>query len=178
MNYAIRPATSTDIPAIADVARETWRATYAHSVAPHNQLQLLERSYAPAALAAAIAAETSWFYVAENDAHIVGFAQFLRRADGYGELARIYVLPGHQRQGVGRAFLAAGAAAMERAGVPICYVSVEVDNGAAIAFYLRHGFRRNRAHATFLGDQIVRLIELKASTQAIGQAAQEAEGKQ
>lgn len=171
MNHVIRRAREADIPAITYVAAETWRATYAHTVAPHNQVQLLQRSYAPSALVAAIAAERAWFSVAEVDTQIVGFAQFVYRPDGFGELARIYVLPANQRHSIGRALLVEGAADIAHAGIDVCFVSVEVDNAAALAFYRRFGFRRNRAHASFLGDQIVRLIELKAFVHDIIRAA-------
>lgn len=171
MSQTIRPARETDITAIAQVAAETWRATYAHTVALHNQQLLLERSYAPAALAAAIAADPAWFYVAEVAGQVVGFAQFVHRPDGFGELARIYVLPAYQRHGLGRAMLAQGASDLRRAGIEVCFVSVEVDNSGALAFYRRFGFRRNRAHASFLGDQIVRLIELKAFVHDISRAS-------
>ena len=178
MNCNIRAASQADITAIAHVARETWPATYAHSVAAHNQRQVLERSYGIESLAAAIAAKPAWFYVAEADAQVVAFAQFMSRPDGYVELARIYVLPDYQRIGIGRALLAAGAADIEDAGAPLCFVSVEVDNSDALAFYRRFGFRRNRAHASFLGDQIVRLIELKAFVHDINRSALQVRPKQ
>ena len=163
MDFTIRPATRADTGAIARVARETWHVTYAHSIAPHNMRQLLERSYAVDALVEAIEAEHNWFYVAAYARKVVGFAQFLRRADGQGELARIYVLPGYQRRGIGRALLSAGAGAMADSGISLCYVSVETDNAHAIVFYRTFGFRRHREHASFLGDQIVRLVELQVS---------------
>jgi ribosomal protein S18 acetylase RimI-like enzyme len=161
MDYTIRLATRTDVPAVVRVARTTWGITYTHSIAPHNLRQVLERSYGVEALSEAIAAETGWFFVAAWAALLVGFAQFLRRADGQGELARIYVLPRHQRRGIGRAFLAAGVEAMGVAGIHACYVSAEVDNAPALAFYQRFGFRLHREYASFLGDQILRLVELR-----------------
>lgn len=170
MEYSIRPATYADVPAIGQVARETWHATYAHTIAPHNQQRVLERSYAEAALAAALNAPHSWFLVAANGPHVLGFAQFLRRSDGQGELARIYVLPAHQRQGIGRALLQAGVNAMAREGIHRCYVSVEVDNVPAIAFYQNFGFRYHRAYASFVGDQLVQLLELKASLRVLRHA--------
>jgi ribosomal protein S18 acetylase RimI-like enzyme len=162
MCCTIRLASHADIGGICHVARETWRVTYAASVAVHNQRQILERSYAPEALAEAIDAGSSWFYVAVGASGVIGFAQFLRRIDGQGELARIYILPGCQRRGIGRALLSAGTEAMQAAGLSRCYVSVEADNAPAITFYQRLGFRRRREHANFLGDQIVRLVELQA----------------
>jgi len=167
VEYLIRSATYADVPAIGQVARETWRVTYAQSIAPHNQQLVLNRSYADEALAAALAAEDSWFFVAVEGQEVLGFAQFLRRSDGHGELARIYILPAHQRRGIGRALLQAGVRAMAQQGIHQCYVSVEMDNVPAVAFYQHFGFRYHRTYASFLGDQLVYLMELKSSLRAL-----------
>ncbi len=160
--YTIRPALPADAPGIARVARITWDATYAQSIAVHNRRQFLDRAYSPEAVRATIERESGWFYVAVRSRQIVGFAQFLRRFDGDGELVRIYVLPDHQRHGIGRAFLKNGLAALSATGIDRCYVSVEMDNGPARAFYERFGFRLYREYGRFLGDQIIRLAEYSA----------------
>jgi ribosomal protein S18 acetylase RimI-like enzyme len=90
---------------------------------------------------------------------VVGFAQFLRRIDGQGELVRIYVHPDHQRRGMGRALLATGLPELAAAGMADCYVSAEANNTAARAFYERFGFQLQREYGRFLGDQIIRLVE-------------------
>jgi len=162
MDYTIRPVIPADASAIADVARITWNVTYAYGVAAHNRQQFLDRVYTPEAVREAIEGERGWFYVAVRDGDIVGFAQYLRRFDAEGELVRIYVHPDHQRNGIGRAFLATGLAAMAAAGIGQCYVSVEVDNTDARAFYERFGFRLHREYGRFLGDQIIRLVEYTA----------------
>jgi len=172
MGYWVRPALYADVAAIGRVARETWRVTYAHTIAPHNQQLVLEHSYADETLAAALAAPDSWFFVALDGREIVGFAQFIRRRDRHGELARIYVLPNHQRRGIGRALLLAGVYALEAIGVHRCYVSVETDNAPAIAFYQRFGFRYHRLYAIFVGDQLVHLMELRTSLRALRHAIQ------
>lgn len=163
MNYTIRPATLADVTAIAEVARYTWNVTYARSVATHNRQQFLDQAYAPHALYEALEYESGWFYVAVRARSVVGFAQYLQRLDNQGELVRIYVHPDHQRLGIGRAFLATGLAAMAATGISRCYVSVEVSNVGARAFYERLGFRPRREYGRFLGDQIVRLVEYAAS---------------
>lgn len=162
MEYSIRVATLDDAPGIAAVARYTWNITYARSVAAHNRQQFLNRAYTPQALEEAIARRPGWFYVATWGKTVVGLAQYLRRFDQQGELARIYVHPDHQRRGIGRAFLATGLSAMAAARVSHCYVSVEVDNKPARAFYERFGFRLHREYGHFLGDQIIRLVEYTA----------------
>lgn len=162
MDYTIRPATPADAPGIADVARITWNVTYAYSVAAYNRQQFLDRVYTPEAVREAIERERGWFYVAAQDKDVVGFAQYVRRFDAEGELVRIYVHPDHQRNGIGRTFLATGLAAMAATGISQCYVSVEMDNTDARAFYERFGFRLRREYGRFLGDQIIRLVEYTA----------------
>jgi ribosomal protein S18 acetylase RimI-like enzyme len=162
MSYTIRPALPADAPGIVRVAHVTWDATYAQSIAAYNRRQFLDRAYSLEAMRATIEREPDWFYVAASGQQVVGFAQYLRRFDGEGELARIYVHPDHQRQGIGRAFLKSGLAALDAAGIGQCYVSVEMDNSPARAFYERFGFRLRREYGRFFGDQIIRLAEYSA----------------
>ena len=162
MDYKIRPAILADVTGIAEVARCTWDATYTHSVGASSQRQFLARAYSPQALCGAIQNERGWFYVAAQGETVVGFAQYLRRFDTQGELVRIYVHPDHQRHGIGRAFLATGLVTMAAAGICHCYVSAEMNNLAARAFYERFGFRLHREYGRFLGDQIIRLAEYAA----------------
>ena len=162
MSYTVRPALPADAGGIAHVARVTWDATYKQSIAAHNRRQFLDRAYSLEAVRATIAREPDWFYVAAYGQKVVGFAQYLRRFDGDGELARIYVHPDHQRRGIGRAFLRSGLATLSAAGIGQCYVSVEMDNSPARAFYERFGFRLLREYGHFLGDQIIRLVAYSA----------------
>jgi ribosomal protein S18 acetylase RimI-like enzyme len=163
MSYTIRPALPDDAPGIAQVARVTWDATYGQSIAAHNRRQFLDRAYSLEAVRATIEREPDWLYVATYGQKVVGFAQYLRRFDGDGELVRIYIHPDHQRRGIGRAFLKNGLAALAAAGIGQCYVSVEMDNSPARAFYERFGFRLHREYGRFLGDQIIRLAEYSAT---------------
>jgi ribosomal protein S18 acetylase RimI-like enzyme len=162
MKYAVRPATPDDAPGVASVARLTWDATYADTIAAHNRRHFLERAYSSRAMQEAIDSEGSWFYVATQGDRVVGVSQILRRFDRQAELVRIYVHPAHQRQGIGRVFLATGLLAIATAGIPMCYVSVEVSNRAARAFYEHFGFCEHREYGRFLGDQIIRLVEYSA----------------
>ena len=171
MEYTIRVATLADIPAIARVARHTWKVTYAHTIAARNRTQFLRRAYSHQALRAAIKQRPGWFFVALLGEAVVGFAHYLRRFDAEGELVRIYIHPNHQRRGLGRALLAAGLRAMAAEGVGRCYVSVEAENTGARAFYERFGFRPNREYARFLGDQLLRLVEYVAPVTDLLRAA-------
>jgi ribosomal protein S18 acetylase RimI-like enzyme len=163
MNYTIRPAALADVAGVVNVARLTWNATYAESIAAHNRQQFLAQAYTTQAIQEAVTSNEGWFFVASQHESVAGFAQYLRRFDGHGELVRLYVHPDHQRQGIGSSLLAAGSLAMTSAGISRCYVSVEASNGPARTFYERCGFREYREYGHFFGDQIIRLVEYTAS---------------
>jgi ribosomal protein S18 acetylase RimI-like enzyme len=113
----IRGADRSDVPGIADVARQTWTATYAGIIPDEVQRQLLESWYSAPALSRAIASPGA-FLVATQAGRVVGFAQFVWRPPESAELARIYVLPERQHVGVGTMLLDAGFAVSEAGSGP------------------------------------------------------------
>ena len=163
MDYVIRPATLADIEGIRQVARITWHATYAHCIAAHIRARFLEQAYATHTLSDTLNQQPHWFYVATLAKQVIGYAQYVIRYDTQWELVRLYVHPDHQRRGIGRSFLWMGAAAMLAAGADACYASVAAENAPALAFYQRCGFRPQRRYARLLADQMIELVELRAS---------------
>ena len=158
----IRFATHTDLPQIAHIARITWNATYSGTIDAENRQEFLARAYNPEHLAGAIDTPGHWFYVAELANEIIGFGHFLRRyhpTQARAELVRLYVLPDHQSLGVGSLILRTGFAALAKAGIEQCFVSVQATNALARRFYERHGFVYHRKHGQFLGTQIVVLAQ-------------------
>ncbi|HET7730262.1 MAG TPA: GNAT family N-acetyltransferase [Usitatibacter sp.] len=104
---AFRAATAADAGAIARVHRESWRTTYS-GILPRDVIDRLAGLKSEAAwrnrLAGRPAVEAAW--VAERGGEIVGFAscgEARHRLEGLeAEIYALYVLQGHQRQGVGR----------------------------------------------------------------------------
>jgi|GraSoiStandDraft_14_1057315.scaffolds.fasta_scaffold449561_2 ribosomal protein S18 acetylase RimI-like enzyme len=135
----IRGADRSDVPGIADVARQTWTATYAGIIPDEVQRQLLESWYSAPALSRAIASPGA-FLVATQAGRVVGFAQFVWRPPESAELARIYVRPERQHVGVGTMLLDAGFAACRKRGVGRVSVLVEWDNVIGRAFYRSRAF--------------------------------------
>ena len=163
MDYVIRPATLADIEGIRRVAQVTWHATYAECIAPHTRQRFLEQAYAIHTLSDTLSQQPHWFYVATLAEQVIGYAQYVIRCDTQWELVRLYVHPEHQRRGIGRGFLWMGAVAMLAAGAVTCYASVAAENTRALAFYRRCGFQPQRRYARLLADQMIELVELKAS---------------
>jgi len=160
--FVTRFATHADLLQIAHIARITWDATYSQTIAFENRREFLERAYNPDNLAAAINAPGHWFYVVNIEDEVVGFGHFLKRyhrSQSRAELARLYVLPGFQNLGIGSSILKVGFAALARAKIEQCFVSVQASNTSARKFYERHGFVYHRKHGQFLGTQIITLVE-------------------
>lgn len=159
---SVRFATHADLPQIAHIARITWDDTYNDTIAPENRREFLERAYKAKNLKGAINAPGHWFYVAELDKQVVGFGHFLKRyhpSQARTELVRLYVLPDYQNLGIGAVLLKTGFAALARARIEQCFVSVQASNIMACRFYERYGFRFHRKHGQFLGTQIITLVE-------------------
>lgn len=159
-HVTVRPAQIRDLPAIRHIARLTWDATYP-GIAPANRHDFLRRAYSNEQLKTALDSPRDWFYVADGQEQIVGYAHFLRRADHNAELARLYVLPDYQRRGVGTALLQHGLAALAAARYRLCYVAMFIDNRIAQHFYQKHGFVFHRDFGQPLGNQLLRLVEYK-----------------
>jgi ribosomal protein S18 acetylase RimI-like enzyme len=158
----IRFATLDDLHHIVQVARTTWDATYNKTIAPENRRKFLERAYKLENLEIAVNAPGHWLYVAELDQKVIGFGHFMRRyhpTRPRAELIRLYVLPEHQNLKIGYTLLKTGFAALAKAGIKQCFVSVQSSNALARRFYERHGFIFQQSHGQFLGTQIITMVE-------------------
>ncbi len=82
------------------------------------------------------------FLVATEDDVVVGTA--MAGYDGHrGWVNYLAVEPSRQRQGIGRALMAAAEAALAALGCPKLAVQVRADNPEALAFYEHLGFARD-----------------------------------
>ncbi len=162
-NIQIRLASVQDAAGIAEVAQRTWKDTYAEIILPAIQERFLERWYTLAALGEAIGRSESWFYVAAVGEEVIGFAQFMLREAGRGELTRIYVRPEWQRRGGGRHLLKEGLDALSTHGAEEVFVHVEKDNARGIGFYERRGFHQARAFSLEFPEQNLEMLEYARS---------------
>jgi ribosomal protein S18 acetylase RimI-like enzyme len=107
MSIIIREATIADLPALARLHVETWKATYPDVQNPPTY-EIRERQWQEAFKVT----DGSWFcFVVEGpDGELIGFAKGVpynhaALPDFSGELSKIYLLQEYQRQGLGRRLL-------------------------------------------------------------------------
>ena len=137
----VRPARLEDARPIAEVHVETWRATYP-GVMPQELLDDLSVDEREALWREWIPNPRTAPFVAEDDeGRVVGFVSVgpCWSEEGIGELYAIYVVPGAQGHGVGRALM---DTAVETLGgkwqEAILWVATE--NPRARRFYERYGW--------------------------------------
>jgi GNAT superfamily N-acetyltransferase len=145
----IRPGTPEDAEAVARVQIETWRAAYAHLIAPEqiDRVSLDRRAefwrdFPP--------------LVAELEGEVIGFAAVgpADDDDADGELYAIYVRPENWGTGTGRALMEAAEERLRELGHRSAVLWVLEDNPRARAFYVDAGWKTDgqRKQYDFLGE--------------------------
>ena len=122
----------------------TWHATYDDLLGAEKVAEITARWHSVEKLARELAeAEArphlNALLIAERGGEIMGTTSVHRQSADVAELARLYVAPGQQGQGIGEALLRAGMARFPEAGK--VRLEVEPRNIRAIGFYARHGFQ-------------------------------------
>ena len=130
----IRPARAADLPAVAAIyAREAreGHATFDHEPRP---LDVWEEKLA----------DDDHFLVAEHDGAVVGYATSSRFRPKPAYLhtreSTVYVAPGHQGLGTGRALYDALLALLVDDGVHLVVAAVALPNPASLALHAACGF--------------------------------------
>ncbi len=102
----IRPADTEDINTIGFLAQQIWPGTYKDILSPDKLGYMLNLFYSPVALRRQMAEDKHSFLIVEEEEEPIGFASW-SPADGAGvyKLHKLYVLPGRQGKGLGKAML-------------------------------------------------------------------------
>lgn len=127
-----------DVAAVSSLLVETWHDTYDALLGRDKVDEITQLWHAPAVLQQQLKQPRVSFLVAETAGQIIGHAFASAWNLPALEIARLYVRPDRQRQGIGNRFLDALIALYPRADK--LSLSVEKFNFRAVAFYLRHGF--------------------------------------
>lgn len=151
------------VPANLHLLRELSIRTFTEAFAADNNEQDMAAYLASAMseerLAAELADANSQFCFACIGGEPVGYLKLnVRNAqtENFGphtaEIERIYVLPQHQRAGVGQALLGHALSLAAQWGAQLVWLGVWEHNARAIAFYVRNGFEPFGSHKFLLGS--------------------------
>jgi ribosomal protein S18 acetylase RimI-like enzyme len=134
----IRTAAETDLPAVRALLHETWHQVYDPIIGSERVDDITSRWHAVELLARQLHQPQSSFLVAYESEILVAHGFAYLRAPTTLTVSRLYVLPSHQRQGIGARVLAALCARHAEAMLLRLFVAAE--NARGVAFYRREGF--------------------------------------
>jgi ribosomal protein S18 acetylase RimI-like enzyme len=142
LDLEVRRARVGDAPRLADVFRDSWRATY-RGVIPHTHLENMIRRRGPARWRNAIRSG-EMILVIEFDGEIVGYATCgttRSRCAHKGEIYEIYLLPDFQGLGFGEFLFEACRFRLDQRRLPGLIVWALAENSQAVNFYWHLGGR-------------------------------------
>lgn len=133
----IRPGTEQDIGAVQEIARQSWRSTYADILPVQVQQIALDKSYSRVMMEKRI--ERTILLIAEHEGSPIGFANFTKvDEDGDAELIAMHIKPEFQRNGYGTQLMTHGIEKLADGRKLSAFV--EASNEAARCFYEANGF--------------------------------------
>lgn len=151
---AVREATTDDVEAIVDVARDSWFAAYGGFLDPDVVEQAIREYYDPDLVASAVEHDDIAFFVADaptdadapteagGERDVVGFASAEQTWADEVELHTIYVHPDRWGAGVGTALLDRVEAWARDQGVDRIACAVFAENAVGTGFVEARGFER------------------------------------
>jgi RsiW-degrading membrane proteinase PrsW (M82 family)/ribosomal protein S18 acetylase RimI-like enzyme len=146
----IRKAERDDVELIRSLCIEVWPQTYASILTADQVAYMLEESYSPQALQKQLD-EGQQFLIVYNAVHPVGFASYSEVAPGVFKLNKIYILPAHQRRGIGKKVIQYVIDEIQSKGAVALQLNVNRENGAK-QFYERLGFVVTGSEDIAIGD--------------------------
>lgn len=152
----ILPATSDDLPAIAELARIIWRAVYVRIISNEQIEYMLQRGYDVDVLRREMDEEGVAFERLFVDGRLIGFA-------AYGptqmaceiKLHKLYLHPDEHRKGYGSMLLEHVEKIARARGFATLILAVNKNNHKAIAAYRRNGFTVRAAVVVDIGGGFV-----------------------
>ena len=141
----ILPATVTDLPAIAELAAESWRAHYPGIISGAQIEYMLERMYSLETLTREITTEGISYDRLLVDGRLIGFAAYGPAGERIQKtktckLHKLYLHPAFQRRGYGSALLEHVCSTAAAHGYATLILAVNKMNVKAIAAYQKNGF--------------------------------------
>lgn len=140
MSIDIRPIAPNDVPAIASLAKTTWRDAYSGIISSGQIDYMLAQRYDHRRLRAETGDPQKWLYQACLDGVLAGFAS-CEIYKGEFKLDKLYIHPDMQRKGIGAALAEHAAVLAREQGFTSMILAVNKQNEQAIRAYTQYGFR-------------------------------------
>lgn len=149
---SIRFADLEDINTIGFLAQQIWPDTYGNIVGAEQLQYMLNLFYSPASLRRQMREDQHHFLMVEQEEEPIGFASWSSTPEpGVYKLHKLYVLPGNQGKGMGKAMLNFIVENIQPQGATALRLNVNRYNKAR-QFYERMGFAVIREEDVAIGN--------------------------
>lgn len=164
----IRRWSEHDLPAIQRLLMETWRDAYGSFIPETDLKDYFQKHYPLDALRALLSNAEVEGLVAEIQGEVVGFARTTYDpVEDRFFLTSLYVLPAHQRKGIGMKLLCHAEEIATRYGVDALWLGVMEENRRTLRWYERIGFAFvERSPFTMGSTTVMHLIGFRRLQQA------------
>ena len=137
----ITRANKQHIPLIRELSEEIWAPTFAPILTKQQIAYMMEMMYSPSSLNKQMSSGHEYI-VAQRDKENVGYLSYELNCgeSGKTKIHKLYILPQHQRGGVGKAMVDYVAQQALQANNSALYLNVNKHNDKAIGFYKKHHF--------------------------------------
>jgi diamine N-acetyltransferase len=152
----ISALTTSEVRAVAALARRAWQDAYADIITQAQIDYMLAQRYNAPRLLDELAAPGIWWDKASVDGRLVAFAStLLGPAAREMKVDKLYVDPQWQRRGIGGRLLDHLAGRALAQGRDTLLLAVNKRNERAIAAYRKHGFSVREAVCVDIGNDFV-----------------------
>jgi ribosomal protein S18 acetylase RimI-like enzyme len=160
MTFRLRPAESSDLPALAELARASFVVAFGHLYRAEDLAAFLAEHRTPEAYGEHLADPGTRIQLAETDRALAGYAlihipsEFASESDASLPLAlhQLYCAPGMTGRGTGAALMEWALGEARTLGCDAVQLSVYSENFAAQRFYARYGFFKIADIGFMVGD--------------------------
>jgi GNAT superfamily N-acetyltransferase len=152
-NLSIRKATQHDIAVIRNIAHQTWPVAYKDILTPEALNYMLEFFYSEEALLQQMN-DGQLFFIADLSNTAIGFGSVSSYDPATFKLNKLYVLPGIQKTGAGKALMNYAVDLARSQAASSFILNVNRFNSARF-FYEKRGFKVLKEENVDLGNGIV-----------------------
>lgn len=150
----VEPATSDDVEAIQEIARESWKHDYPDILSSESLSAGVEDWYSEASIRDSVDWPRAVVLVGRVDGTVVGFVHAVLDADrDEGNVLRLYVHPDHRGNGYGTALFEAVRDELVDRDADRIRAMVLAANETGNAFYERLGFEQEGASEVVIGGE-------------------------
>ena len=157
----IRKVEIADVGVFSQVAKQTFRETFAHDNTEEQLQEYFEEAYSLRVLSAELENPESATYFIIHEKEIAGFlkvnwgnAQTEKELENAFEIQRLYVLQAYQGFGLGKQLFEFALELAENNGFSWAWLGVWEHNTKAQAFYNRYGFEKFSQHSFLVGQKV------------------------